>query len=138
MVCRRLPPRPPAAVAALGCRPTRPPRLRPDPPAAAATGHGPLPPRPHHEPPRPPLACRRDASTLGWLASAQYRGGRFEDAARKLQEAIRIHGQGGYVGTWLFLAMAHKRLGRHDEARKDFEKFAGWFDKQRFQSWQER
>src|SRR5260370_23779250 len=78
------------------------------------------------------VAGRRDAATLGWLGSAQYRGGRFEDAARTLQEAIRIQGQGGYADSWLFLALAHKRLRRHDEARKDFEKFADWFGTQRF------
>jgi Flp pilus assembly protein TadD len=84
------------------------------------------------------VAGKRDTDTLTGLGSAQYRGGRFEDATRTLRDAITIHGKGGDADAWLFLALAHKRLGHHDEAREAFDKLDGWYNKQRFQTWQER
>jgi tetratricopeptide (TPR) repeat protein len=57
-------------------------------------------------------------STLG---AALYRAGRFDDAVRRIEEAIKLQGKGGVPQDWLFLAMAHQRLGHAAQARK-------WFD----------
>jgi serine/threonine protein kinase/Flp pilus assembly protein TadD len=62
-------------------------------------------------------AERRDADALTWLGAALYRTGRFETAARVLQEAITIHAQGGFADSLIFLAMTQHRLGKGEEAR---------------------
>jgi serine/threonine-protein kinase len=56
---------------------------------------------------------------------AEYRGGRFEQAIKVLQgEPSRMPGP----STWLVLAMAHHRSGRHAEARKSLEWAVEKFD----------
>jgi WD40 repeat protein/tetratricopeptide (TPR) repeat protein len=51
------------------------------------------------------------------LGASLYRAGRFEDAIRTLEQAIKLHGKGGTLWMKLFLALAHQRLGQADEAR---------------------
>src|SRR5262249_50029901 len=70
-------------------------------------------------------AGQRDASTLTRFGAALYRAGRFEEAARTLQEAIKAHGTGGYADSWLFLALAQQRLGREKEARQSLNVVQG-------------
>jgi hypothetical protein len=55
---------------------------------------------------------------LGTLGAALYRAERFDDAVRRIEEAIKRQGKGGAPQDWLFLAMAHHRLGHAPQARK--------------------
>ena len=58
------------------------------------------------------------------LGAALYRAGRFEEAIRRLEEAIRLRDGESLAQGWPFLAMAHHRLGHRDEARR-------WLDRLR-------
>jgi hypothetical protein len=51
-----------------------------------------------------------------------YRAGQFEAAIQRLNQSIALHGRGGTPWDWLFLAMAHGRLGHMEEARRWLEK----------------
>jgi tetratricopeptide (TPR) repeat protein len=65
------------------------------------------------------------ASCLNTLGGALYRAGRFEEALRRLEEALRLRGDGrGYPDDWLFLAMTHHRLGNREEDQR-------WLDRSR-------
>jgi tetratricopeptide (TPR) repeat protein len=61
---------------------------------------------------------------LRTLGASLYRAGRFEDAIRRLEEGNKIRNGAGDPQDWVFLAMAHHRLGHRDEARL-------WLDKLR-------
>ncbi|WP_152054428.1 serine/threonine-protein kinase [Tautonia marina] len=50
------------------------------------------------------------------LGVAAYRNGEWQTAIEALDRSMTLHG-GGNPGQWLFLAMAHHRLGRAAEAR---------------------
>jgi Flp pilus assembly protein TadD len=82
-------------------------------------------------------AARRDATSLTWLGAALYRADRCEEAERTLQDAIKAQGKGGYVDSWLFLAMAQQRLGRVAAARTTFAHFEKWLKGQTFSTWQQ-
>jgi tetratricopeptide (TPR) repeat protein/tRNA A-37 threonylcarbamoyl transferase component Bud32 len=60
----------------------------------------------------------QEASYLTTLGAALYRAGRAEEAVKRLNEAVTAHGQGGTVADWAFLALAHRKLGHSDEAKK--------------------
>jgi hypothetical protein len=47
-----------------------------------------------------------------------YRAGQHQEAISTLNEALDAHGSGGTAWDWVFLAMAHHRLGEADEARR--------------------
>jgi tetratricopeptide (TPR) repeat protein len=53
---------------------------------------------------------------LNTLGAALYRAGRYDEAIRRLEEAIQTRG-GERAGDWPFLALAHHRLGDRDDAR---------------------
>jgi tetratricopeptide (TPR) repeat protein len=55
-----------------------------------------------------------------------YRAGRFEEAIQRLNESIVAQNGDGVFQDWLFLAMAHHRLGHADEARKWLDKTIQW------------
>jgi tetratricopeptide (TPR) repeat protein len=57
------------------------------------------------------------ADALSTLGAALYRAGRCDEAIRRLEEGNRLRGEEGLPSAWPFLAMAHHRLGHHDEAR---------------------
>jgi tetratricopeptide (TPR) repeat protein len=61
---------------------------------------------------------------LNTLGAALYRAGRFEAAIRRLEESIRKRGGESLPQDWVFLAMAHHRLGHDTEARR-------WLDRLR-------
>src|SRR5262249_55218522 len=67
-------------------------------------------------PTRYPAATYRN--TLG---IALYRAGRYDEAVQRLNESIALQKQGGTYRDWLFLAMAHHRLGHADEARRGLD-----------------
>ncbi len=71
-----------------------------------------------------PVRLAEKAGFLNTLGDALYRAGRFDEAIRRLDEAIRIRGGEGQPQDWAFLAMAHHRLGHRDEARQ-------WLDRLR-------
>jgi WD40 repeat protein/Flp pilus assembly protein TadD len=60
-----------------------------------------------------------DLHLLNTLGAILYRAGRPEDAIKRLQEAVaKSPGKQGSVEDWLFLAMAHHRLGHSAGAKK--------------------
>jgi tetratricopeptide (TPR) repeat protein len=72
------------------------------------------------------LAVRDDPThanhnTLGGIL---YRAGQYKDAVAELKEAIKLNNQDGMAADFLFLAMAHHRLGQADEAHQ-------WLDRAR-------
>jgi tetratricopeptide (TPR) repeat protein len=70
----------------------------------------------------------RNADCMNTLGTVLYRAGRFEAAVQRLNQSIALQGQGGTVWDWLFLAMAHHRLGHPEEARRWFEKAVPVFE----------
>jgi WD40 repeat protein len=58
------------------------------------------------------------ADVLGDLGAAQYRAGRFADAATTLEEAIKLQGKGGTNWMKLFLALAYYKQGQAKRARE--------------------
>jgi WD40 repeat protein/tetratricopeptide (TPR) repeat protein len=59
---------------------------------------------------------------LTTLGAALYRAGRFEEAIRRLEEGIQLRNGASYPRDWVFLAMAHHRLGHRDQARPYLER----------------
>jgi WD40 repeat protein/tetratricopeptide (TPR) repeat protein len=66
---------------------------------------------------------------LNTLAVALYRAGKYAEAATRLDQAVQASHQGGLLQDWLFLAMAHYRLGHTDDARKWLKKAADELDR---------
>jgi len=66
--------------------------------------------------------------SLNTLGAALYRAGRYEDSITILNESMKAHDEGGTAADWLFLAMAHCRLGHMDEAKKWLTKSQQWID----------
>jgi tetratricopeptide (TPR) repeat protein len=71
-------------------------------------------------------ADSKNCDKLQVLGAVLYRAGRFEDAAKRLTEAESAFKdakapRSAAAYTWLFLAMAHQRLGRLEEAEKQFD-----------------
>jgi tetratricopeptide (TPR) repeat protein len=63
-------------------------------------------------------------------AALHYRAGEFEEAARVARRCLEAHpGWDGNVLNWLRLALACRRLGQADEARRWLDKAAGWLDR---------
>lgn len=63
---------------------------------------------------------------LNALGAALYRAGRFEEAIRHLNESLQARGDEGDPKAFAFLAMAHHRLGHHDEAKRWLDKLAAY------------
>jgi hypothetical protein len=57
------------------------------------------------------------------LGAALYRDGKPAEAIKELDEAVKLHGDGGSLWTRLFLALAHQRLG-HTQEVADWQKKA--------------
>jgi hypothetical protein len=63
------------------------------------------------------------------LGAALYRADSFQDSVLRLDEAMKAAGrEEGTAQTWLFLAMAHHRLGHADEAKRWLDKAGKWID----------
>src|SRR5262249_4979590 len=62
------------------------------------------------------------------LGVAQDRDGDWKAAVAALDKAVELS-RGGDAGNWLFLAMAHWKLGNDDEARKRYKQAAQWLEK---------
>ena len=65
---------------------------------------------------------------LNTLGAVLYRAGAYDDAIKRLEEAMKAHSQGGTSLDWLFLAMAHQSAGRPEEARHWYDKAASWIE----------
>jgi tetratricopeptide (TPR) repeat protein len=63
------------------------------------------------------------AGLLNTFGAALYRAGRFAEAVRRLDEGIEKRKGASSEVDWVFLAMAHHRLGHHDEARRWLDRF---------------
>ena len=63
------------------------------------------------------------AALLNTLGAALYRAGRFAEAVRRLDEGIQKRNGESIWADWVFLAMAHHRLGHHDKARRWLDRF---------------
>ncbi len=57
-------------------------------------------------------------NALNTLGAALYRAGRFDEAIRRLEDCTRLQGGEGGHDEWVFLAMAHHRLGHRELARR--------------------
>jgi tetratricopeptide (TPR) repeat protein len=71
----------------------------------------------------------RRATCIGLLGLSLYRAGRFEEAVKRLQEAIRVHAKGGNPMDWVFLAMAYQRLDKPAQAKAWLKKYTDYLDK---------
>ncbi len=65
-------------------------------------------------------------AVLNTLGAAQCRAGRLEEAIKTLEEGIKSREGQSVPEDWAFLAMAHHRLGHHDQARLWLERFKTW------------
>jgi WD40 repeat protein len=64
---------------------------------------------------------------LNTLGAALYRAGRYDEAIRRLEQAMQARPGGqGNAGDWVLLAMAHHRLGHRDLARRWLERLADY------------
>jgi tetratricopeptide (TPR) repeat protein len=81
------------------------------------------------------VAARRDWYNLNTLGATLYRAGKFDAAIQRLNEAIKLEGEGGSEFDWLFLAMSHHRLGHAAEARRWLNKAARWMEQNPRPDW---
>jgi tetratricopeptide (TPR) repeat protein len=72
------------------------------------------------------------------LGAAQYRAGRDADSVRSLEAAMKVWGKDDTVWDWLFLAMAHHRLGAADQAKTYFDRATQWIDRHPALFWSDR
>jgi Flp pilus assembly protein TadD len=70
----------------------------------------------------------KDHDCLLALGASLYRAGRFQDALRRINVAIQVHGKGGTAYDLLFLAMVQQRLGKTPEARVSLDRAVAWID----------
>jgi Flp pilus assembly protein TadD len=67
------------------------------------------------------LANAKDASARNTLGAVLCRAGRYKEALAELNTSLKLSRSGGTAADFLFLAMAHHRLGDAGEARKRLE-----------------
>jgi WD40 repeat protein/serine/threonine protein kinase len=79
-----------------------------------------------------PEGAPKRSAVLNTLGAALYRAGRFEEAVRRLNESIQTRGGEGLPQGFAFLAMAHHRLGHHDEAKRWLDKLVATEPKEGF------
>ena len=59
---------------------------------------------------------------------AHYRAGDWKAAIAALEKSLELRKEGDAT-EWFFLAMAHWKLGRQDEARKWHDRAVAWMEK---------
>jgi WD40 repeat protein len=84
------------------------------------------------------LERSRDANTLHNHGVSLYRAGSYAEAERTLAESAKVQGQGGFVDTLLFQAMASQHNGKAAEAIALLERFENWHRQQKSATWQQR
>jgi tetratricopeptide (TPR) repeat protein len=70
-----------------------------------------------------------ESAHVNTLGAARYRAGQYDRAIQELNEAIEADDQGGTAADWLFLAMAHQKLGHADKAKQWLDKAVAWIEK---------
>jgi serine/threonine-protein kinase len=74
-------------------------------------------------------ASAREHWSLTEQAALHHRAGRFEQAVDRLHDSLRAEGRpGAAVLAWLWLALAHQRLGETEEARRWLERAVKWLE----------
>jgi tetratricopeptide (TPR) repeat protein len=71
----------------------------------------------------------KTSAYLNTLGAAHYRAGQYDRAIQRLNAAMQVQGQGGTAADWLFLALAHQKLGHADEAKQWLDKAVAWIEK---------
>jgi tetratricopeptide (TPR) repeat protein len=74
------------------------------------------------------LLAPNDKNNWGTLGAAQYRAGDWKAAVATLEKARELSG-GGDAYDWLFLAMAHRKLGNADESLMAYDRAIEWLEK---------
>jgi tetratricopeptide (TPR) repeat protein len=74
-------------------------------------------------------AAPKNSGYLIALGAAHYRAGEPDTAIERLNEALNLVGKGELPSAWLFLSMAHYRLGHADEATAWLDRAARWIDR---------
>jgi predicted Zn-dependent protease len=64
------------------------------------------------------------------LGVAEYQAGNYKGAAAALEKTVQLR-KGGDVTDWLYLALAHGRLGHRKVALRWYDQAVGWMDKNR-------
>jgi tetratricopeptide (TPR) repeat protein len=67
------------------------------------------------------LANRNDPNARNTRGAVLYRAGRYKEALAELNTSLKLRPGGGTAADFLFLAMAHHRLGDAGEAYKRLE-----------------
>jgi Tfp pilus assembly protein PilF len=80
----------------------------------------------------------QSAARLNMLGAALLRAGRPADAVKRLDEAVQLHGKGGTVADWLWLALAYGRLDQGQEAKKWLERAAAERKERSPRDWRQR
>jgi len=80
----------------------------------------------------------QDATVRNTLGAILYRAGQDTEAIKELTEAIRLNSAGGTAIDFLFLAMAHHRLGKPADAKNWLEKATQAHTKQLPVFWTDR
>jgi len=73
------------------------------------------------------LAIRPTPDNPRVRGAMNYRAGRYEAALADLNRSVLVYPRRAW--DWLFLAMAHSRLGHADEARKDLQTALRWIER---------
>jgi eukaryotic-like serine/threonine-protein kinase len=75
------------------------------------------------------LQASREFWSLTERGALAYRAGRFQEAAPLFEQSLRANPKpGAAVLNWLWLALAHQRLGNAGEARRWLGKAQAWLD----------
>ena len=75
------------------------------------------------------LQDSREFWSLTEQGALAYRAGRFQEAVPLLERSLRANPKpGAAVLNWLWLALAHQRLGKAEEARRWLGKAQAWLD----------
>jgi tetratricopeptide (TPR) repeat protein len=74
-------------------------------------------------------AAPRNYAFANTLGAVLYRAGKYEEAIKQLEAAIKLTGRDGTAGDWLFLAMAQHQLGKKEAAREWLDKSQQWFER---------
>ncbi len=74
-------------------------------------------------------------SVLNTQGALLYRAGRYRDAVNRLEQGLHIDKGQDTVQDWIFLAMAHHRLGEKDTARGFLDKAARTQPKEKASPW---
>jgi serine/threonine-protein kinase len=78
------------------------------------------------------LQGSREFWSLTEQGALAYRAGRFHEAVLLFEQSLRANPKpGAAVLNWLWLALAHQRLGKTEESRRWLEKAGAWLDQYR-------